>query len=247
MLLMLLSLLSDFLEFNERFSKMNSTSICEAVTDAIPCLRRRFYRHLNFVATTLLRFWFGPPELSHNDNDTRSPGVSDTILYFARNASSPTPPMLSKQSDSLETRAIGIGDICSVQGQRSTLVDHYIFFMGGGYKIVGPDGNVSDWTSEHVLFSLDLSSTFPVETLLSPDFLHNTSIPLDIVPSMLSQTESNWAGALFASNDSIYVYGGGDLSGAAENILASYNVTTSTWNPVTVSGGDFENNPCVFG
>ena len=115
---MLFSLLPDLLEFTERFSKMNSTSICEAVADAIPCLRRRFYRHLNFVATTLLRCWFGPPELSQKDNDTRSPGVSDTILYFARNASSPTPPMPSKRSDSLETRAIGIGDICSVQGQR---------------------------------------------------------------------------------------------------------------------------------
>ena len=101
--------------------------------------------------------------------------------------------------------------------------------------------------TEHVLFSLDLSTTFPVETLLSPDFLHNTSISLDIVPALLSQTESLWAGALFASNDSIYIYGGGDSSGGSENTLASYNVTTSTWNPVAVSGGEFENDSRSFG
>ena len=115
---MLLSVLAGLSAFTERFSKWNPTSLCEALTAAIPCLRRPSYRHLNLVVTTLLRRWFGPPGISCKDNDTWSPGISDPILYFARDASSATPSMPSKRSGSLETRAIGIGDICSVQGQR---------------------------------------------------------------------------------------------------------------------------------
>ena len=117
LLLMLLSLLSDFLEFNERFSKMNSTSICEAVTDAIPCLRRRFYRHLNFVATTLLRCWFGP--LNYRTKTT----ILDLPESLTRSSTLLAMPHLQPrrccQNNQIAwRRAIGIGDICSVQGQR---------------------------------------------------------------------------------------------------------------------------------
>ena len=48
------------------------------------------------------------------------------------------------------------------------------------------------------------------------------------------------SGALFATDDSILIYGGGRSSLDAVNTLASYNATTQSWSPVSLSGGNFQ-------
>ena len=80
--------------------------------------------------------------------------------------------------------------------------------------------------TELALFSLDLDTSFPVEVLLSSDFLHNVSV----LPTTTNQTKALWAGALFATNSSLYVYGGDTVP------LAVYNAGTSSWKQVNISG-----------
>lgn len=153
------------------------------------------------------------------------------------------------------------------------LVDHYIVFMSGSYKIVGTNGNVSDWQrgiprnpcsrgtktksgcTETSFFTLDLASQFPVEDLLSRDFYRNVSIPLDIVPNIKEQAETAWSGALFSTNDTFYIYGSGvsssldgdDLPLATRHTIASYNMDSNSWNSVKPSGGDFNGDARLWG
>ena len=85
------------------------------------------------------------------------------------------------------------------------------------------------------LFYLDLDTSFPVEVLLSSDFLHNVSVLATTTPDIINQTKSIWAGALLATNSSLYVYGG---VGPNTSALAAYNAATSSWEQVTISGAD---------
>ena len=139
--------------------------------------------------------------------------------------------------------------------------------MGGGYKIVGANANVSDWQSgftlnpcsrstatksgltETSVFVLDLASQFPVEVLLSTDYYRNVSIPLDLVPNIKDQAESYWSGALFSTNDSFYIYGSGssDPLQATRHTIANYNMSSKAWNSITPSGGDFNGDPRLYG
>ena len=99
-----------------------------------------------------------------------------------------------------------------------------------------------------MLFSLDLNTAFPVEVLLSPEFLHNTSIPSDITSDMISQAESVAYGGLLTSNNSLYVYGGGGTPDQnSQNVLASYDLTTSTWQSISILGDSCINEPRYFG
>ena len=148
------------------------------------------------------------------------------------------------------------------------LVDHYVVFMGGSYKVVGENGNVSDWLGgialnpcsrstntksgikENSVFAIDLASQFPVEDLLSRDFYRNISIPLDIVPNIEDQARSFGSGALFSTNDSFYIYGSGgsdDLPQATRHTIASYNMSSNAWNSVKPSGGDLNGDARLFG
>ena len=154
-----------------------------------------------------------------------------------------------------------------------TVVDHYVFFMSGSYKIIGSDGNVSDWTpgkphphrtflsiltnggTENSLFSLDLKSEFPVEDLISTDIVHNISIPQDLVPNIKDQTIAPWSGALFSTNRSLYVYGSGtsplfggkEPDSVTQHTLASYTSSTGQWLPVSPLGGDFNGDARLWG
>lgn len=92
--------------------------------------------------------------------------------------------------------------------------------------------------TELALFFLDLDTSFPVEVLLSSDFLHNVSVLPTTTPDIINQTESIWAGALFATNSSLYVYGGVDPNVVPTSALAAYNAATSSWEEVTISGAD---------
>lgn len=80
---------------------------------------------------------------SKSDQDSYVPTdlVQDDAFTFL------SPRSLALPSRSLTSRTIKFGNICSVQGQRSVVVGHSIFFMGGGYKTIGDDANVSDWKS----------------------------------------------------------------------------------------------------
>ncbi|KAL8785291.1 MAG: hypothetical protein Q9195_008710 [Heterodermia aff. obscurata] len=139
--------------------------------------------------------------------------------------------------------------------------------MGAGFKIVGPNGNVSEWQegitpdpssrstktqsgfTEYSVFVLDLASQFPVEDLLSRDFYRNVSIPLDIVPNIMDQVACHACGSLFSTNDSFYVYGSGtfDPSQETRSIIASYNMTSNAWSSVKPSGGEFNGDPRLWG
>ena len=153
------------------------------------------------------------------------------------------------------------------------LVDHYVVFMSGAYKIVGANANVSDWQggippspcsystktkselTETSVFALDLASQFPVEDLLSRDFYRNVSIPLDIVPNIKDQAGAFSSGALFSTNDSFYIYGsgsspllgGGDPPQATRHTIASYNMNSNIWSSVKPSGGDFNGDARLWG
>lgn len=145
--------------------------------------------------------------------------------------------------------------------------------MSGSYKVIGSDGNVSDWTpgkprphhtlllilnvgaTETSLFSLDLKGEFPVEDLLSADIIHNISIPQDLVPNIKDQTVAPWSGALFSTNHSLYVYGSGTSSlfggnepdSVTQHTLASYNSSTSRWTSVSPLGGSFNGDARLWG
>ena len=110
-------------------------------------------------------------------------------------------------------------------------------------------------TAEHSIFTLDLATRFPVEDLLSTDFYRNTSIPLDLVPNIKDQAVARSSGALFATNDSFYIYGGGisPLFGGVNpgkstaHTLASYNASTERWGSVSPSGGNFNSDARLWG
>ena len=106
-----------------------------------------------------------------------------------------------------------------------------VYFFVSGLKKPADNGVLAS-----ILYSIDLSNSFPVETLLSPTFMQNSTVPSDIVPNLNNQTEQTYNGALFATNDTFYVYGGAN---PAQNLLASYNTTAKTWSPVPVSGDNF--------
>lgn len=164
-------------------------------------------------------------------------------------------------------------DTYTNHGHKVTVVDHYVFFMSGSYKVIGSDGNVSDWTrgkppshhtlllilndgaTENSLFSLDLKSEFPVEDLLSTDVIHNISIPQDLVPNIKDQTLAPWSGALFSTNHSLYVYGSGtsllfggnEPDSVTQHTLASYNSSTGRWTSVSPLGGSFNGDARLWG
>lgn len=94
-----------------------------------------------------------------------------------------------------------------------------------------------------------------MEDLLSTDIVRNISIPGDVVPNIIDQAAASWSGALFPSNDSLYIYGAGisPLFGGAKpdrqtlHTLASYDVSKDQWFSVTPVGGDFNSDARVWG
>lgn len=98
-----------------------------------------------------------------------------------------------------------------------------------------------------MLFSLDLNSPFPVETLLTPSFVQNTTVPFNARPRELSGYPDAGQGALFATNDSFLVYAKDDPSASPDHTLVSYNVSARQWGSTSLSGGNFQNNPQTAG
>ena len=91
------------------------------------------------------------------------------------------------------------------------------------------------------MYSIDLTTSFPVDTRLTPSFVRNQTIPTNLTFTYNNQsTGSVSTGALFATNDSIWVYGQGISPLNGFNTLASYNTTTQSWSTVSLSGGDFQ-------
>ncbi|KAL8817397.1 MAG: hypothetical protein Q9223_003764 [Gallowayella weberi] len=92
------------------------------------------------------------------------------------------------------------------------------------------------------LFSLDLETQFPVETLLASTFVQNSTIPFNVTPANIAGN-GNWQGALFATNDSFLTYAQDDPSEEETHTLVSYNSTSQQWGSVSLSGGDFQSDP----
>ncbi|KAL8850066.1 MAG: hypothetical protein Q9221_004992 [Calogaya cf. arnoldii] len=136
-----------------------------------------------------------------------------------------------------------------------TISNGHVFFMSGAYKIVGPDGNMSEWRQEKSLFALDLTKPFPVEDLISTDVLQNISVPLGLMPDIEDQTAASWSGALFPTNESLYIYGSGssslfrvtDPASATLNTLVRYDSTEEQWSSAFVAGGDFNHDARLWG
>lgn len=108
---------------------------------------------------------------------------------------------------------------------------------------------------EKSLFSLDLSKPFPLEVLIPTASLQNTSIPSDIFPDIEDQAKAPFSGALFATNDSLYIYGSGSsplLGGKGphrkiRHTLASYSPKLKRWTAISLSGGDYNGDARLWG
>ncbi|KAF3400580.1 Kelch repeat-containing protein [Talaromyces pinophilus] len=130
------------------------------------------------------------------------------------------------------------GDICYVLGAKTSLVDDRLFFMSGNYSSVSFDSQEIAPSSS--LFSLNLTSQFPVERSIPQALLNNDTIDSDIniaYESTVRISNGDATGALWNTNDTIYVFGGGFKK--PTNTLSAYNVTTNQWKEVNVTGGNF--------
>lgn len=90
------------------------------------------------------------------------------------------------------------------------------------------------------MFSLNLTSQFPVERSIPQALLNNDSIDSDIsiaYESTVRISNGDATGALWNTNDTIYVFGGGFKE--PTNTLSAYNTTTNQWKEVNVTGGNF--------
>ncbi|KAL8810986.1 MAG: hypothetical protein Q9200_002148 [Gallowayella weberi] len=78
---------------------------------------------------------------------------------------------------------------------------------------------------------------------------------MNLMPDIKYQTATFNTGALFPTNESLYVYGGGiwPLSGAAEpdsatlNTLTKYDSAQNQWSSVFVAGGDLNHDARLSG
>lgn len=109
------------------------------ITDGADHTLAEFFTQRNSVQDEILDKAFD----SNSDQNSYVPTdlVQDDAFTFL------SPRSLALPSRSLTSRSIKFGNICSVQGQRSVVVGHSIFFMDGSYKTIGDDANVSDWKS----------------------------------------------------------------------------------------------------
>ncbi|KAH8689001.1 hypothetical protein BGW36DRAFT_402059 [Talaromyces proteolyticus] len=130
------------------------------------------------------------------------------------------------------------GDICYIIGAKTGLVNDSLYFIGGNYSVVSLDGQtISPSTT---LYSLDVNNQFPVERSIPQSLLTDTTIASQITAaynSSLIGSNGDAAGALWHTNDTIYIFGGGFET--PTNSVSSYNVRTSEWKEVEVKGGSF--------
>ncbi|KKZ68521.1 hypothetical protein EMCG_05805 [[Emmonsia] crescens] len=108
---------------------------------------------------------------------------------------------------------------------KAVLLGNLVFMMAG--KVTIQDGHNEAFVNQ--LYWLDLNTTFNVEGGISPNTLHRTDIPSS-APHEFS------GGALFAAQDSIYIYAGLESS-TRYDWMWSYNAKDGTWSHATVAGG----------
>lgn len=90
------------------------------------------------------------------------------------------------------------------------------------------------------LYSLNLTSQFPVERTIPQSLLNNETIGPSITAAYNNAfygSNGDPTGALWHSNDTIYVFGGGFTT--ASNTLSAYHVELGVWKDVNVAGGAF--------
>ena len=97
-----------------------------------------------------------------------------------------------------------------------------------------------------------------MEDLLSADIVTNITFPpelSEVVPDIENQAEASWSGALFPSNESLFIYGsgssplfgGGDPAERTARTLARYNSAKQQWSSVDLDGGDFNDDARLLG
>ncbi|TKA69960.1 hypothetical protein B0A55_08479 [Friedmanniomyces simplex] len=124
------------------------------------------------------------------------------------------------------------GDICYILGARNALLNNQLFFMSGYYTYVTYNGQ--DIAPASSLYSLNMTTDFPVERTIPESSVNNHSIPSSA--SIANTDQFNVSVPLWYTNDTIYIFAG---VGEPTSTLPSYNITSGTWQSVHVAGGDF--------
>ncbi|PHH74745.1 hypothetical protein CDD80_2868 [Ophiocordyceps camponoti-rufipedis] len=119
-------------------------------------------------------------------------------------------------------------------GVEAALLNNRLYFMGGKYSIVSLGGHSSSPTSS--LYSLSLTTDFPVERPIPQSLLENTTIKHR---STLAHASASLPDGLVLWNtpDTIYALGSGGRR--RRNQVAAYDVNRRNWRDVKVDGGDF--------
>ncbi|KAL4791305.1 hypothetical protein BDV19DRAFT_393286 [Aspergillus venezuelensis] len=131
------------------------------------------------------------------------------------------------------------GDICYIIGAKSVILGDRLYFLGGNYTTVSFDSQ--DIEPVASLHYLDLNSDFPVKRAIPQSLLHSESESIGRDESIAYSNAADYTGrdpegALWAINDTIYVFGG--LSSSPTNQIAAYNAESGEWQDSFVSGGE---------
>ncbi|KAL4959464.1 uncharacterized protein BDV14DRAFT_184667 [Aspergillus stella-maris] len=129
------------------------------------------------------------------------------------------------------------GDICYIVGAKSVILGDRLYFLGGNYTTVSFDSQ--DIEPVASLHYLDLNSDFPVERAIPQSLLRSESIDRDesiAYSNAADYTGRDPEGALWAINNTVYVFGG--LSSSPTNQIAAYNASSGGWQDSFVTGGD---------
>ncbi|KAL6713486.1 hypothetical protein ACLMJK_008951 [Lecanora helva] len=102
--------------------------------------------------------------------------------------------------------------------------------MGGLYMT---SDDTDDINNEPGLFSIDLTSKFPVEGHLNKGFVHNTSV---------STTPYKGTGVFWGDLNQTYLYqtsAADDPNAAGLSTVQGYDIKDNNWQSISVSGGQF--------
>jgi len=127
-----------------------------------------------------------------------------------------------------------VGDICYVLGANTVLLKDQLFFTGGNYSIVSADGQ--NITPVDSIYWLNISNQFPVERSIPYSSLNDQAIHSTNLVAYANAMNGNNAGAMWNTNDTIYVFGGVE---APTNILSAFHMQTHRWTQVQVDGGNY--------
>ncbi|KAG8528561.1 uncharacterized protein KY384_006733 [Bacidia gigantensis] len=102
-------------------------------------------------------------------------------------------------------------------------------------------GNISDtFDVETSLFSLDLSSSFPLNGMLRNSYFHNDTIFVETTPRSI-EGPTNVTGAFWTNvnQSTLYTVGGYSNNDMSQSALPAYSTQDDVWSSVNVAGGRY--------